>query len=105
MPAPLFGKVYIDTMQMPPSNGYKYIVQGQCSLMTYPEWQKLRRENATTLGDWIFEDIICQWGSLYEIVSNNGSAFIAALDYLAKRYHICLIRISGYNSRANGLTE
>jgi len=27
VPAPLFRKAYIDTMHMPPSYGYKYIVQ------------------------------------------------------------------------------
>jgi transposase InsO family protein len=65
----------------------------------------LRNETAKTIGDWIFEDIICRWGSLNEIVTDNGPAFIAALEYLAKRYHIRHIRISGYNSRANGLVE
>jgi Integrase zinc binding domain len=104
-PAPLFGKVYMDTMQMPLSGGFKYIVQGRCSLTTYPEWQKLRRENTTTLGDWIFEEIICRWGSLYEVVTDNGTAFIAAMEYLAKWYHINHIQISGYNSHANGLVE
>jgi hypothetical protein len=104
-PAPLFAKVYIDTMHMPSSGGYRYIVQGRCSLVYYPEFRMLRKENAKTLGDWIFEDLICRWGSLAEIVTDNGPAFIAALDYLARQYHIRHIRISGYNSRANGLVE
>jgi hypothetical protein len=42
----------------------------------------LRKENVKRLGDWIFKDIICRWGSLAEIVTDNGPAFIAALDYL-----------------------
>src|SRR5882672_2961686 len=45
-PAPLFSKIYIDTMHMPPSSGYKYIVQGRCSLVHWPEFDKLRKENA-----------------------------------------------------------
>ena len=53
----------------------------------------------------MFEDILCRWGSLTEIVTDNGLPFIKALEYLSKRYHINLIRISGYNSRANGLVE
>ena len=105
MPAPLFSKVYMDTMQLPPSAGYKFIVQGRCSLSTYPEWRKLRSENAKTLGEWIFEDILCRWGALAEIVTDNAKAFIKAVEYLAKKYHIHHIRISGYNSRANGLVE
>jgi hypothetical protein len=48
----------------------------------------LRNETAKTIGDWIFKDIICQWGSLNEIVTDNGPAFITALEYLAKHYHI-----------------
>ena len=31
-PAPLFAKVYMDTMHLTPSCGYKYIVQARCSL-------------------------------------------------------------------------
>jgi hypothetical protein len=65
----------------------------------------LRVESAKTLGDWIFEDILCRWGSLREIVTDNGSAFLKAMDYMSKRYHVDHIRISGYNSRANGIVE
>ena len=42
---------------------------------------------------------------LCEIVTDNGPAFIKALGYLAKCYHICHICISGYNSHANGIVE
>ncbi|KAF9800393.1 hypothetical protein IEO21_10373 [Rhodonia placenta] len=65
----------------------------------------LRKETAKALADWIFEDILCRWGALSEIVTDNGTVFIKAADYLSKKYHINHIRISGYNSRANGLVE
>src|ERR1700677_1528419 len=65
----------------------------------------LRSETAKTLGDWIFEDILCRWGSLREIVTDNSTLFLKALAYLSKRYHINHIRISGYNSHANGMVE
>ena len=105
MPAPLFSKVYMDTMHMPPSAGYKYIVQGRCSLIYWPEWAMLNTENAKSLARWILHDIIYRWGLLLEIVTDNGPAFLKALKYLEKHYHIKHIRISGYNSRANGLVE
>ena len=105
MPAPLFSKVYMDTMHMPPSSGYKYIVQGRCSLIYWPEWAMLQTENAKSLARWILHDIIYRWGLLLEIVTDNGPAFLKALKYLEKHYHIKHIRISGYNSRANGLVE
>ena len=46
-----------------------------------------------------------QMGSLHEIVTDNGTAFLGTLAYLSKRYHVNHIRISGYNSKANGLVE
>jgi hypothetical protein len=104
-PAPLFAKIYVDTMHLPKSGGFRYLIQGRCSLVHYVEFRMLRRETGTTIGDWLFEDILCRWGGLTEIVSDNGPPFIKALDYLAKKYHIRHIRISGYNSRANGLVE
>ena len=65
----------------------------------------LRKETAQALGDWIFQDIICRWGALVKIVSDNGKPFVVALGYIEKKYHIKHIRISGYNSRANGIVE
>jgi hypothetical protein len=104
-PAPLFGKVYVDSMHLPPSRSFKYFVQARCSLTQYPEFRMLRSENARGVGDFIFEDLLCRWGALTEIVTDNGSPFVKALEYLADRYKINHIRISGYNSRANGLVE
>ena len=101
-PALLFAKIYIDTMHLPPLGLYKYIVQGRCSLTYYPEFRMLQSETAKTIGDWIYEDILCRWGSLHEIVTDNGTTFLSTLAYLSKRYHIS---ISGYNLKANGLVE
>jgi len=48
---------------------------------------------------------LCRWDAVEEIVTDNGTAFVAALDLLADRYGIRHIRISAYNSRANGIVE
>ena len=54
---------------------------------------------AKTLANFILHNIIIyRWGTLLEIVTDNGAPFDKALDYLAKHYHITHIRISGYNS-------
>jgi hypothetical protein len=92
-------------MFMPPAAGFRYIVQAHCSLSAWPEWRALRVETARTLAAFVFEDILCRWGALEEIVTDNGAAFVAALGYLADRYGIRHIRISAYNSRANGIVE
>jgi hypothetical protein len=47
----------------------------------------LREETARTLGDWIYEDILCWWGSLREIVTDNSPAFLKAMEYLSKRWN------------------
>ena len=105
IPAPLFAKVYIDTMHLPTSGGYKYIIQARCSLTHFPEFAMLRRETGKTVGNWILHDLIFRYGALIEIVTDNGPPIIKAVEYLSKRYHIKHIRISGYNSQANGIVE
>ena len=73
-------------------------------LTTWPEWHALRIETGWTLGSFIFEDILCRWG-VGEIVTDNGTTYVVALDWLSRRYGIRHIRILAYNSRANGIVE
>ena len=53
----------------------------------------------------LFEEVLCRWGAVEEIVTDNGTPYVAALDWLADRYGIRHIRISAYNSHANGIVE
>lgn len=104
-PAPLFGRVHIDVMNLPRSGPYKYIVQARCSLTAYPEFRMLRSDTAKAMAKFVFEDIISRWGSVYEIVTDNGPSFSADFARELGRYNIHHIRISPYNSRANGIVE
>ena len=104
-PAPLFRKAYADTMVMPKVNGFRYVVQARCSLTSYPEWRMLRAENTRSLANFILEELIYRWGMIEEIVTDNGPAYVAAVDYLKEKYPIHHIRISPYNSQANGIVE
>ena len=105
VPAPLFEKVYVDTMLMPKAGRFRYIVQARCSLTGWPEFRMMAEENGKNIADFIFENVICRWGAVREIVSDNGGPYVAALKELADKYHIRHIRISPYNSQANGLVE
>jgi integrase-like protein/reverse transcriptase-like protein len=105
LPAPLFRKAYIDTMYMPLASGFRFIVQARCSLTAWPEWHALRSETGRTLGSFIFEELLCHWGAIEEIVTDNGTAYVAMLDWLANKYGIHHIHISAYNSQANGIVE
>jgi transposase InsO family protein len=105
IPASLFRRAHIDTMYLPKSNGYHLLVHARCSLSAYPEWRPLRKETARSVGAFIFEELLCRWGALEEVITDNGPAFIKALDYLAERYGIRHIKISPYNSQGNGIIE
>jgi hypothetical protein len=102
----IFQVLHADTMYMSPSsNGYKYIVQGRCALSSWMEGAPLKSEDGKTLGRWLFEEVICRWGSLTEIVTDNGPAFVAAKAWLESKYGITGISISPYNSKGNGIAE
>src|SRR6266403_2811424 len=87
-PAPLFHKAYVNMMFMPHAAGYRYIVQARCSLTVWPKWRALHTETGRTLSTFLFEEVLCQWGAIEEIVTDNGMAFIAALDWLVRRFGI-----------------
>lgn len=40
-----------------------------------------------------------------KIVTDNDAPFVKATSYIAKKYQLCHIHISGYNLHANGLVE
>ena len=48
----------------------------------------LRSENVSMIVSFIFEDILCHWGAVSELVTDNGPAFVQALDVLANQYGI-----------------
>lgn len=102
---PIFSRIHIDVKHMPRSGGYSFIVHARCSLSSYPEFRLLRKQTGHTIGQFIFQELLCRYGACPELVTDNGTPFVAALDWLKERYHINHIRISAYNSRANGIIE
>ena len=71
----------------------------------WPEWRVLHTKTGCTLGAFLFEEILCQWGAIEEIVTDNGMAYVTALDWLAEHFGIWHICISAYNSCTNGIVE
>jgi hypothetical protein len=105
VPAPLFSKLFLDTMLMPVAQGFRYICQGRCSLSAYAEWEMWRKETGTAVRKFIFNQVLCRWGVVAEIVTDNGAPIVAGLDWLVKKYGITHIRVSPYNKQANGIVE
>ena len=81
IPAPLFAKIYCDTMHLPASGGFKYIVQGRCSLIHFPEFEMLRREPGRIIAEWLLHCFIYRWGMIIEIVTDNGTPFVKACKW------------------------
>jgi hypothetical protein len=104
IPARLFRKVYVNTMLMPHISGFCSITQARCSLTAWPEWRALRTETGHTLGTFLFERSYAD-GVPSRKSSDNGTPYVAALDWVADRYGINHIRISPYNSPADGIVE
>ena len=82
-PHGLFRKVYIDTMLMPRARGYRYIVHARCSLTSYPEWTMLKKENFKNIAKFIHDTLLCQWGAIEVIVTDNALQYIQAAEFLA----------------------
>jgi hypothetical protein len=102
----IFQVLHADTMHMTPkSNGCGYIHHGRCGMTSWMEGRPARDDKGRTIALWLFEDIICRWGCMIEIITDNGSAYQAAAAWLEQKYGIKGIKISSYNSKANGKIE
>jgi len=55
-----------------------------CALSSWAEWCPLQKEKQEDPCDFIFEDILCQWDGVAEVVTDNGPAFVAAAGYLSE---------------------
>ena len=104
-PAGLFRKVYIDTMLMPEAKGFRYIIHARCSLTSFPKWMMVRNENFRSITKFIHKHLLCQWGALEIIVTDNAPQYIQAAEYLSEKFHIHHIKISPYNSKVQGPIE
>ena len=102
----IFQVLHADTMHMSPkSNGCGHIIHGRCGMTSWMEGRAVKEENGKAIAHWLFEDIICRWGCITEIITDNGGPYRSAVAWLEQKYGIKGIRISAYNSKANGRIE
>ena len=104
-PATIFSKVYVDVMLMPKAKGYRYIVAARDDLSLAAEGRALRKASAANLAKFFWEELICRYGAIGEVVTDNGPEVKGAFEELMRRYGIPQIKISAYNSKANGVVE
>jgi hypothetical protein len=101
----LFRKAHFDIFFMPKAGAYRYVLHCRCAMSSWPEMRATTSESGQVIADFLFQEVLCRWGALAELVTDNGAACVLAADILRERYGINHIRISGYNSQANGIIE
>jgi hypothetical protein len=101
-----FRKWHLNTKHMPKSAGFQYILHARCALTEYPEIQTVRQENATAIATFITECLVSRYRPCLELVTDNGMPYVAAVEQIHWKWPIIRhIRISAYNSQANGIVE
>lgn len=104
-PARIFAKIHVDIMLMTKAQGFRYIVAARDDLTGATEGRALRKASARNLAKFFWEEIICRYGGIGSVVTDNGSETKGAFDEMMRRYQIPHIPISAYNSKANGVVE
>ena len=104
-PVTLFSQIYVDVMFMPNIRGYRYIVAARDDLTHAAEGRALKKIDSKSISKFLWEEIICRYGHIAEIVTDNGAEFHGATERLLQRYGIPQIKISPYNKHATGVVE
>lgn len=103
--ATIFTKLYMDAMHMPAAGGFHYIIAIRDDLTLGAEGRAVRNVKADTIAKFLKEEIIYRYGAIGEIVTDNGPETKKATKKLMKQFGIAQIRVSAYNSKANGVVE
>ena len=104
-PATIFTKVYVDIMFMPTVKGFKYIVAAKDDLSGASEGRALKKATAKSMSKFLWEEVFCRYGAVGQITTDNGAEVQGAVTELMDRWNIPHIKISAYNSKANGVVE
>ena len=99
-------KFNLDLVEMGIKSGkYLYIVDIRDDLTGWLEARMLSRKSSEDVAEFLWQDVVCRFGCVPQISTDNGTEFKKAVDILARRYGIKIIRISPYNPAGNGMIE
>lgn len=104
-PPRLFSKVYLDVMHMPRARKKQWLVACRDDLSGKTECKALIRDKAKAIAKFFLHRIILRYGIVQEVVTDNGPSFQKEFKALLADYGIKQIKISPYNSQANGVVE
>lgn len=92
-------------MKMPKTRGKEWLVACRDDLSGVTECEALSKDNAKAIAKFFYQNIILRYGTVLEVVTDNGPSFQKDFKKLLKDYGVKLITISPYNSQANGVVE
>ena len=104
-PPRIFSKVYLDVMNMPKARKKRWLVACRDDLTGKTECKPLTRDTAKAIAKFFLHRIILRYGIVQEVVTDNGPSFQKEFKALLADYGIKHIKISPYNSQANGVVE
>ena len=92
----------VDVSSTPTSEGYKYILT---CVDVFTRWViaiPLYTRKAQEVGDAIHQHILCRYGRVKKIITDEGKEFVnASLTFIYKMWNIAPILTGGYRSQAN----
>ena len=99
-------KIGVDVVYMPISTeGYGFIVFARDDLSGWVEARPLLRNNARSVANFIYQDVICRHGCPLKIVMNHRSENMDITSILLETYNIHQIHASAYHPQTNELVE
>jgi hypothetical protein len=104
-PPCLFSKVYLDVMKMPLARGKQWLIGCRDDLSGVTECKAIARDKAKVIAKFFLKRIIQRYGIVQEVVTDNGPSFGKEFAEMLKKYGVKQIKISPYNSQANGVVE
>ena len=104
-PPALFSKVYLDVMKMPLARGKQWLIGCRDDLSGITECKAIARDKAKVIAKFFLKRIILRYGIVQEVVTDNGPSFGREFAETLQKYGIKHIKISPYNSQANGVVE
>jgi hypothetical protein len=103
-----FYRAHIDvTGPFPTSeSGNKYIVVFKDALTKWIELLAIPDTTAVTIAEFLFDEVVCRYGPLKELVSDRGHEFMnETMKELCQLMKIKKLVTAPYNPRANGMVE
>ena len=105
-PCNLFQKWTIDLMKVPESpKGNKYIAVGVESYSRNVVARGIPNKQASTVKQWVEEDIIYTYGKPAALAMDRGGEFMGPVRTMCKSYGITMLQGSSYHPMSQGLVE